>query len=112
MLTNEEKRVAVYTKRKRPTEPHKVLPNTPLEQLNLNWSEKELPERKRTKHVHRLHPYLGKFIPQLFGFNVMDILGRGVGEKFNPEIKPIFEHINRYRPIQYRRPYYFRQRTT
>ena len=25
----------------------------------------ELPERERTKHVHRLHPYLGKFIPQL-----------------------------------------------
>ncbi len=24
-----------------------------------------LPEYKRTKHVHRLHPYLGKFIPQL-----------------------------------------------
>lgn len=24
-----------------------------------------LPERERTKHVHRLHPYLGKFIPQL-----------------------------------------------
>jgi DNA modification methylase len=24
-----------------------------------------LPERLRTKHVHRLHPYLGKFIPQL-----------------------------------------------
>jgi hypothetical protein len=24
-----------------------------------------LPEYLRTKHVHRLHPYLGKFIPQL-----------------------------------------------
>ena len=24
-----------------------------------------LPERERTKHVHRIHPYLGKFIPQL-----------------------------------------------
>ncbi len=24
-----------------------------------------LPERERTKHVHRLHPYKGKFIPQL-----------------------------------------------
>ncbi|GEM_PF-3505243 len=22
-------------------------------------------EKNRTKHVHRLHPYLGKFIPQL-----------------------------------------------
>src|SRR6266542_1655737 len=33
--------------------------------LELSWSEGELPERERTKHVHRLHPYLGKFIPQL-----------------------------------------------
>lgn len=24
-----------------------------------------MPERERTRHVHRLHPYLGKFIPQL-----------------------------------------------
>jgi DNA methylase len=33
--------------------------------LDLSWSEKELPERERTCHVHRLHPYLGKFIPQV-----------------------------------------------
>jgi hypothetical protein len=33
--------------------------------LGLSWSEAQLPERERTKHVHRLHPYLGKFIPQL-----------------------------------------------
>jgi hypothetical protein len=33
--------------------------------LALSWSERDLPERERTKHVHRLHPYLGKFIPQL-----------------------------------------------
>jgi hypothetical protein len=33
--------------------------------LALSWSERDLPERARTKHVHRLHPYLGKFIPQL-----------------------------------------------
>ncbi|HWE83183.1 MAG TPA: DNA methyltransferase [Gaiellaceae bacterium] len=33
--------------------------------VQLSWSERELPERERTKHVHRLHPYLGKFIPQL-----------------------------------------------
>jgi DNA modification methylase len=43
----------------------------------LNWREKniqnfgidlsfaDVPEFQRTKHVHRLHPYLGKFIPQL-----------------------------------------------
>src|SRR4051812_8208232 len=33
--------------------------------LELSWSERELPENVRTKHVHRLHPYHGKFIPQL-----------------------------------------------
>jgi hypothetical protein len=42
--------------------------------LDLSWSERELPERERTKHVHRLHPYLGKFIPQL----VEALLGRYV----------------------------------
>ena len=31
----------------------------------LSWSERDLPERERTKHVHRLHPYLGKYVPQL-----------------------------------------------
>ncbi|HID85181.1 MAG TPA: class I SAM-dependent methyltransferase [Anaerolineales bacterium] len=49
----------------KPTLPETVTPDTPLEELNLNWGEKDLPERVRTKHVHRLHPYLGKFIPQL-----------------------------------------------
>jgi hypothetical protein len=33
--------------------------------LELSWSEDELPQYERTKHVHSLHPYLGKFIPQL-----------------------------------------------
>src|SRR4026209_455605 len=33
--------------------------------LELSWSEQELPERERTKRVPRLHPYLGKFVPQL-----------------------------------------------
>ena len=42
-----------------------VKPETPLNTLNLNWRERDLPEFQRTKHVHRLHPYLGKFIPQL-----------------------------------------------
>ncbi len=36
-----------------------------LESLNLNWREDDLPQRLRTKHVHSLHPYLGKFVPQL-----------------------------------------------
>lgn len=33
--------------------------------LELSWSEGELPQVERTKHVHSLHPYLGKFVPQL-----------------------------------------------
>ncbi len=33
--------------------------------LELSWSEDALPQLARTKHVHGLHPYLGKFIPQL-----------------------------------------------
>ncbi len=33
--------------------------------LNTELGFYNLPERERTKHVHRLHPYLGKFIPQL-----------------------------------------------
>jgi hypothetical protein len=33
--------------------------------LELSWSEDELPQVERTKHVHSLHPYLGKFVPQL-----------------------------------------------
>jgi DNA methylase len=33
--------------------------------LDLSWSEDQLPQVERTKHVHGLHPYLGKFIPQL-----------------------------------------------
>ena len=42
-----------------------INPNTNLKNLNLNWREQDLPENERTKHVHRLHPYMGKFIPQL-----------------------------------------------
>jgi hypothetical protein len=33
--------------------------------LELSWSEEALPQVERTKHVHAIHPYLGKFIPQL-----------------------------------------------
>lgn len=65
MLTNEERQVVIYSKVSKPTMPEKVTPDTPLEELNLNWRESDLPEKIRTKHVHRLHPYLGKFIPQL-----------------------------------------------
>jgi hypothetical protein len=64
-LTNEEQRAAFYAPAEEPTVPSSVTPETPLGQLNLNWRERDMPERERTKHVHRLHPYLGKFIPQL-----------------------------------------------
>jgi DNA modification methylase len=36
---------------------------TSLDGVDLSFSN--VPEYERTKHVHRLHPYLGKFIPQL-----------------------------------------------
>ena len=55
------------------TEFEAVGPETPLQSLNLNWRERDLPERVRTKHVHRLHPYLGKFVP-------------AVGRDFPPQV--------------------------
>ena len=45
--------------------------------LELSWSERALPERVRTKHVHRLHPYHGKFIPQLVEVLLERYLPRG-----------------------------------
>jgi DNA modification methylase len=67
MFTNEELRVSLYfdSSEHPPTIASKVTSDTPIENLNLNWREKDLPQRERTKHVHGLHPYLGKFIPQL-----------------------------------------------
>jgi len=65
MLTHEEKRVVLYAKNGKPTVSSEVTHKTPLESLNLNWRESDLREKERTKHVHRLHPYLGKYIPQL-----------------------------------------------
>lgn len=65
MLTNEEQRVPVYLAGDSPTVVSNVTADTPLEALNLNWTESDLPQKERTKHVHGLHPYLGKFIPQL-----------------------------------------------
>lgn len=64
-LTNTEKRLIIYAGNEPPTDSSTVTEDTPLEELNLNWRERDLPEKQRTKHVHRLHPYLGKFIPQL-----------------------------------------------
>lgn len=76
IIVGRNKRIAMYDNavaqlvaRKYNEEPLKdfasVNPNTKLSDLNLNWRERDLPESERTKHVHRLHPYLGKFIPQL-----------------------------------------------
>ena len=62
---NREAAVPLYGGSDVPTRPSTVTPETKLEDLNLNWRESELRERERTKHVHRLHPYLGKYIPQL-----------------------------------------------
>ena len=42
-----------------------ITPDSSIESLNLNWREHDLPQSLRTKQVHALHPYLGKFIPQL-----------------------------------------------
>lgn len=65
VLTPEEERTVYYATSEAPTVPDSVTPATPLDALNLNWHERDLPEKIRTRHVHRLHPYLGKFIPQL-----------------------------------------------
>lgn len=54
-----------------------ISPSTPLPSINLNWRERDLPEILRTKHVHKLHPYLGKYVPQL-----VEIFLR----KFKPQI--------------------------
>ncbi len=64
-LTSEERQIPLYQDFRLPTNPRDVGPATPLDSLYLSWTEKQLPERERTKHVHRLHPYLGKYIPQL-----------------------------------------------
>ena len=45
--------------------------------LELSWSEDELPQVERTKHVHSLHPYLGKFIPQLVEVFLRRYFSRG-----------------------------------
>ncbi|MFQ6002394.1 MAG: DNA methyltransferase [Candidatus Zixiibacteriota bacterium] len=37
----------------------------------------DVSERDRTKHVHRLHPYLGKFIPQLVSYFLDKYFGAG-----------------------------------
>lgn len=62
---NIAKKIALQYRQTPLTDFKSVNNNTNLEDLNLNWREGDLPEQTRTKHVHRLHPYMGKFIPQL-----------------------------------------------
>ena len=64
-LTLEERNAGLYADGKPSTRAADVSATTPLQDISLNWTEKQLPERERTKHVHRLHPYLGKYVPQL-----------------------------------------------
>lgn len=67
-----------------------VTQKTPLEALNLNWRERDLPERERTKHVHRLHPYLGKFIPQLVEIFLRKYKPTLVYDPLNKKVKIYF----------------------
>ncbi len=46
---------------------NKVLPPAKLIK-ELSWTEKELPQSVRTKHVHSIHQYFGKFVPQLVDY--------------------------------------------
>ncbi len=48
-----------------PIDPATVSQDTPLSNLNLNWTEAQLPQALRTRHTHGIHPYLGKYPPQL-----------------------------------------------
>jgi hypothetical protein len=46
--------------------------------LELSWSEAELPQVERTKHVHGLHPYLGKYVPEdVDGLEALERPARG-----------------------------------
>ena len=76
-MTSEENRVSLYTDAEPPTCAAQVRGTTPLGALSLNWTERDLPERERTKHVHRLHPYLGKYIPQLVEVFIRKFLSPG-----------------------------------
>ncbi|MBI5242203.1 MAG: class I SAM-dependent methyltransferase [Elusimicrobia bacterium] len=61
----------------------RVTPRTDISKLNFNWRENDLRERDRTKHVHRLHPYLGKFIPQLVEIFLRKFAKRAVCDPFS-----------------------------
>lgn len=64
-VTNEEVRQGCYQRQQKPTSPDSVGIDTNISEINLNWKEQDLPQSERTKHVHGLHPYLGKYIPQI-----------------------------------------------
>ncbi len=34
----------------------------------LSWKERDLPQKERTRHVHGIHPYMGKYVPQLVDY--------------------------------------------
>ncbi|MGQ9532580.1 MAG: DNA methyltransferase [Desulfotomaculales bacterium] len=72
----------LYGNRRAFTAFHTVGPETDLQALNLNWRESDLPQRERTKHVHGLHPYLGKFIPQLVEIFLRKYARRAVVDPF------------------------------
>jgi len=61
-LSGEERR-AIFLDERAVRERVDVAKN--IEWFGCDLSLIEYPEWQRTKHVHRLHPYLGKFIPQL-----------------------------------------------
>lgn len=61
-VTREEKRVGIYQTHCNPTKASDVKRSTPLGILNLNWREKDLPERERTRFVHGLHPDFVNFV--------------------------------------------------
>jgi hypothetical protein len=52
------------------------------EDLNWELSFDNVKEYERTKHVHRLHPYKGKFIPQLVEYFLDDHLNGSKKEVF------------------------------
>jgi len=47
-----------------------------IKKLGNDLTFSNVKESERTKHVHRLHPYLGKFIPQLVEVFLKNILRR------------------------------------
>ena len=51
----------------------------------LSWKERELPQKERTKHVHGIHPYLGKYVPQLVDYLLSNYFKPG-GKVLDPYV--------------------------